>query len=78
MWIFVDSCYAGRCRGCGRPIVWAETKTGAKHPFDVTPIAQATQSDLFSGRVLGEVDTDRSRSHWATCPNATSFRGGGK
>jgi hypothetical protein len=74
MLIFQDSLYTGRCRGCGRPIVWAETRTGAKHPFDGAPIPVTTQPDLFSGRVLAEIDTAITPSHFATCPRAEAFR----
>jgi hypothetical protein len=74
MWIYQDSVYPGRCRGCGRAIVWAETRTGAKHPFDGTPIPVTTQPDLFSGRILAEIDTTITLSHFATCARAQDFR----
>ena len=74
MLIFQDSPYAGRCRGCGQPIVWVETRTGAKHPLNGEPIPITTQPDLFSGRVLMEIDTAITTSHFATCPRAEEFR----
>jgi hypothetical protein len=74
MMIFQDSVYPGHCRGCGQPIVWAETRTGAKHPFDGTPRPVTIQPDLFSGRILAEIDLAITPSHFATCPRAAEFR----
>jgi hypothetical protein len=66
-----DSTWRGVCRGCGAAIVWADLASGARHPFDAAPVTHVQQPDLFSGRVIDEVE---AISHYATCPHAEAFR----
>lgn len=63
---------SGTCRGCGAPITWAKVVKSKKWmPFTgrVDPIRQY-QHD--SGRMIDVVDL--TRSHFATCPAADTFR----
>lgn len=57
----------GRCRGCGRPIVWAVLASGQPHPFDPPLKIVAEQDSLFDDRILQVVDTRISPSHFTTC-----------
>jgi hypothetical protein len=72
--IYADTRAPGICRSCGRPIEWAELMSGARHPFDppIRPIR--SQSVLMGGRVVEEVDTTTSSTHFATCPDAAKWR----
>lgn len=70
-----------RCRSCGAEIVWALTNTGRRMPVDATP---STIGNLALDYVDGEahvavVSDDRGRvlrfrPHFATCPDAQSWR----
>lgn len=81
-----------KCEGCGRRIVWGKTSEGKSIPLDPTPAvyyvkpsmdgATAELSPLepapvgMSGalmRIRGAMVT-----HFATCPEAHRFSGGGK
>jgi hypothetical protein len=69
------------CRECGAPIIWGETPAGKMMPLNAEPIApprgtwaltvgktrRATLDDIRLMRPLHE-------PHWATCPDAKSFR----
>lgn len=63
------------CSGCGKPIVWA-LAGGKRIPLDPRPACYLLDTD---GPV---VTCERRRavmvSHFATCPDATRFSGGGK
>lgn len=57
------------CRGCGAPIVWIKTKAGRPNPCDPNIVAVVTdEGEVVRGRI----------SHFATCPKAGEFRGGGR
>lgn len=73
--IYADSRGAGRCRTCGAAIEWAELTSGKRHPFDPPIVPVRTQGDILGGaRVVEEVDTSVSTSHFATCPDAAAHR----
>jgi hypothetical protein len=77
------------CRSCRRSIIWCRTERGKKMPLDADPVEDQTQASLF---VLRETEKREGplaiaawglvgleshyRSHFATCPNADSHRGG--
>lgn len=79
-----------KCRACGAPIVWITTSNGKKMPCDAEPViyqANRRGKDLIvtpNGEVLkGTVVPNGSAmiadgygyiSHYATCPQADSFR----
>lgn len=50
--------------GCGAEIVWMVTGRGKNIPVDVDKVELG--DDLFN--------PDKHVAHWATCPNAESFR----
>jgi hypothetical protein len=75
MSIYGDDKRPGRCRSCGKAIVWAILKaTGEPHPFNAPLVITGTQPELFTARSVEDVDTKRSPSHFATCPHARSHR----
>lgn len=57
-----------RCRGCGAPIVWIQTKAGKRMPVNVEPYTTVVTDG-------GEVVRGRT-SHFSTCPMADLFRNG--
>lgn len=61
----------GRCQGCGKRIVWGETKDGARVPLDPVPPVYK-----FVNGYLERVDA--SVSHFATCSVANKFSRGNK
>lgn len=72
--IFQDSKGPGTCRSCGAAIEWAELVSGKRHPFDAPIVAVRTQgSVLDSGRVIEDVDTSVSTTHFASCPQSKQW-----
>lgn len=78
------------CRGCGAPIVWIKTKAGKAMPCDPSPIFYkpvpgakekivTLKGDVVSAEIIPAADAHEAgyRPHWATCPQAGSFKGGG-
>ena len=74
MHIYQDSKGRGRCRSCGAPITWAELTSGKRHPFDGEIVAVKTQGSILEGRVIEHVETTITPSHFATCPDAKTWR----
>jgi hypothetical protein len=72
--LYQDSRGAGTCRSCGQAIEWAELISGKRAPFDrIIPVQ--TQAGVLEGaRVIEDVDTAVSTSHFATCPDAKQWR----
>jgi len=75
----------GRCRSCGEPILWVEmAATGRKMPLDVLPVpaGNVVLGPDGRARVLGKGEdageTPRYVSHYATCPQAVTWRGRGR
>lgn len=73
--IYQDSKGPGTCRSCGASIEWAELVSGKRMPFNNSIVAVRTQGSIIEGRVIEEVDTDVSPTHWATCPDAKKWSG---
>jgi hypothetical protein len=69
---------AGRCRSCGRPIVWAQLARGPWHPFDPPLMILAEQDTLFDTPARQIVDTTKSPSHYTTCTAAGRREFGGR
>lgn len=73
------------CAGCAAPIVWCETSTGVQMPVDAVAVPDGNLV-LYPGKRLCALalvvsaklkppsDMPRYRSHFATCPKASSFR----
>jgi hypothetical protein len=74
--IFQDSRGKGSCRSCGAPIEWAElVASGKRMPFDAPIVALKTHGNTLGGaRIVEDVDTTVTLSHFATCPNAKTWR----
>jgi hypothetical protein len=72
--IYQDSKGAGTCRSCGARITWAELTSGKWHPFDGDIVTVRMQGTFPDGRVIEDVDTSISSSHFATCPDAKKWR----
>jgi hypothetical protein len=71
--IWADTRGRARCRGCRAPIEWAEiVVTGKKMCFDGEIVALSTRHDHATRRLIESVDL--STNHWATCPDAKSFK----
>lgn len=70
-----------RCRGCGRPIVWATKEDGGKVPLDASaPVYAVTEAgDEIAGGAESVVLAKRAERHLvlhhATCPKASEFSG---
>jgi hypothetical protein len=67
------------CRSCEALIIWAETTTGKRMPLDERPSAKGNL--VFVGGVARAATDDDRRlhrplytSHFATCPDAATFR----
>ena len=59
------------CKGCGKPIIWAEMAAGRRAPFDAkagTILLEDKDGTKGARYVRGHV------SHFATCPKADEFR----
>ena len=54
-----------KCRSCGSPIAWMKTRTGKHMPVD---IKTTKPNDT-------EYEPKRHISHFATCPQANTWRG---
>ncbi len=75
------------CRGCGAPVVWAQTANRKGIPLDPVPdpagnlVIDTVNPDRSGGRLAvyvrpGERPGEpRYVSHFVTCPEAASFRG---
>jgi hypothetical protein len=69
---YPESKRAGRCRSCGRAIVWvrlAESET--EHPFNPPLTVIGEQPSLFDGTSRADFV---AVSHFATCPHAPLHR----
>jgi len=64
------------CRSCGASITWAELTSGKRHPFNGEIVAVRSQGSMLegAGRVMEEIDTTVSSSHFETCPDAVKWR----
>ncbi|MFA6031151.1 MAG: hypothetical protein WC969_14945 [Elusimicrobiota bacterium] len=70
------------CRSCGAPILWAETASGKKCPFDAKPtpagewaLDDTTHPPLAAKIVRAEGSSESGFTcHFATCPNAAEHR----
>lgn len=65
------------CLGCGKPIIWATSSSGAKIPLDAR--AQVYRvSENATGAVEAIKVTDSYVTHFATCSKAAQFSKGGR
>jgi hypothetical protein len=67
------------CKSCGAEVIWALTSTGRPMPIDATPVegGNLVLSLLDGKRVVSVVAAGpglRHRPHFATCPDADSWR----
>lgn len=81
--IFADSKGPGTCRSCSAPIEWAETIRGKRMPFDPPIVSVRSQGSVLAegdGRVVEDVDTSITSSHFVTCPQGKDWsrRNGGR
>lgn len=73
------------CRSCSKPIAWFMTPSNKRLPVDPVPTAtgnvviDAELALVLSADALAKLDvwTPRYTSHFATCPEADSWRGKG-
>jgi hypothetical protein len=73
--LYRDSRNYGTCRSCGASIEWADLVSGRRMPFDPPIVPVRTQGSLLDGdRIVEDVDTTITRSHFATCPDAKAWR----
>lgn len=71
------------CDGCGKPIFWAYTERGKPMPLDPDPVDPATGTYVVTGKhcrasqpMFDPPDAVHYMSHFATCPDAESFKKG--
>jgi hypothetical protein len=71
--VYEDSINPGaKCRSCGALITWAVlVKTNVRHPFNGEPEI-LMRGGAIDRRAVVVVDLDTT--HWATCPDAASWR----
>lgn len=72
------------CRSCGAPVIWARHQlTGREMPIDAEPVTGGTitiEPDMFGAPSYWIAagtpppGAERHTSHFATCPNAGSWR----
>lgn len=66
------------CRSCNAPIIWALTETGRQMPIDERPDPKGNLELYRSGTSVRVRVTmpgqGRHRPHFATCPEARSWR----
>lgn len=73
--VYAASRRPDHCRSCGRKIEWViVVKSGKSMPFD-SPVSILNESEDFEGRRFQTIDTEKSKSHFATCPDAANWRG---
>lgn len=74
--IYADTKGKGRCRSCGADVTWAELTSGKRHPFNGEIVVVRSQGSMLEGdgRVVEDVDTEITTSHFATCPDAKDWR----
>lgn len=67
------------CRSCEAPIEWATTEAGKSMPLDRDPVLDGEWT-FIGGKTRKATDEDRQlrrplyKAHWATCPDAASFK----
>ena len=59
---------SAKCRGCGAPVLWVESKNLKKMILDLPPVKMIQVKEG-----IGEV-IDVYKSHWGTCPKAKDFK----
>lgn len=69
--IYQDSRGMGRCRSCDQPVEWAQFTSGKRMPFDPPIIVTRT---VEGERIVEEVDSLVTKSHFATCPDSKTWR----
>lgn len=75
MKIYQDSRGLGACRSCGAPVEWAQLASGKRHPFNVPIATHAVLVPvIIDGRIVEDVNTAATVSHFATCPDAKAWR----
>lgn len=69
------------CKTCEAPIIWATTAAGKAMPLDESPVLVGGEWVLLpGGQTRKATDEDKGlhrpmyMPHWATCPDAPSFR----
>jgi hypothetical protein len=72
--VFDDTRGKGRCRSCDTPITWFRTVAGKAVPMDghePVPVQSEHNEDMRLVSVFDSADT-----HWATCPDAKTWKRG--
>lgn len=64
---------SARCKGCGAPILWGVTAMGRPIPLD-PPEKRFTVLHEAEDGTLEVQYQDTYQTHFATCPDADSFR----
>lgn len=72
----------GRCRSCGKPVLWCTMASLKKNPLDPDPVTipagqpEALLVQIWEEDGLGRAVRGRQgyRSHFITCPNARQHR----
>jgi hypothetical protein len=71
--VFAASIQRAQCRGCQAAIVWATiVSSGRRMCFNSLHVLETKLERAAPFRVIKVVDL--TLNHWATCPNADSFR----
>ncbi len=76
-----------KCRSCGALIIWARAKSGSHMPLNAVPSdagewtvqqervpGTGLQREWAAHRATGRMSETRYVAHWASCPQARSWR----
>ena len=63
------------CKGCGKPILWAETPQGKKVPLDLKPIVYRIfhNQEMDKTIALRQEDGQYAVDHFSACSHANLF-----
>lgn len=72
--VYQDTADRRRCRSCDAALTFYQVvESGRRMPFDGAPVFVSTRTDE-RGRKIATIDTEKSKSHFATCPDADRYR----
>jgi hypothetical protein len=65
-----------KCKGCGKPIVWAVTRAGKKIPLDPKPNVYSIREQKPDGTKIVTMENSFYVSHFITCSHVNDFSKG--
>lgn len=68
----------GKCKGCGREILWAKSSKGFSIPLDPNIVVYSVVDGIAVKVPPSLIGEKFYVSHFSTCPNADDFSGKNK